>query len=213
MLGTKNVKMMDIGLSDVGQVFADVRKTANRLRTVFKVTGFRGIDRLGKETSMSAAFRKNFKLLKTAKGEAAFRKKWGKAYGSEIDNVIADLKSGTVTDSVKFHAFNELSDMQPITMMAMPKTYLDHPDGRILYALKTFTLKQYDVVRRNVVQEWKHGSKIKAVKQAGALAAYLSAANLGTQTIKDMLLGRDPGLDNIPDKSLWALLGVYGLNK
>ncbi len=213
MFGTKNVKMMDIGLSDVGQEFADVRKTSNLLRTLFKVTGFRGIDRLGKETSMSAAFRKNFKLLKTAKGEAAFRKKWGKAYGSEIDNVIADLKSGTVTDSVKFHAFNELSDMQPITMMEMPKKYLDHPDGRILYALKTFTLKQYDVVRRNVVQEWKHGSKIKAVKQAGALAAYLSAANLGTQTIKDMLLGRDPGLDNIPDKSLWALLGVYGLNK
>jgi len=162
---------------------------------------------------MNAALKKNFDLVKTAKGEAEFIKKWGKFYGDDIKKLVDDLKANEVTESAKFHSFNELSDMQPISMLEMPQKYVDHPDGRILYALKTFTLKQYDVVRRNIVQEYAAGNKAKAIKQAVYLAGYLSAANVGTQTIKDIMLGRDPGIDDIPDKSLWALLGVYGFNK
>ena len=234
MFGTKNIKMIDAGLEDVGQEFADVRWSSNQLRKLFKISGFRAIDRLGKETSMNAALRKNIKLLKTAKaadklfydkstgrmitlGEKQFRAKWGKFYKGDIDQIIGEFKvagkGGEIGEAVKFHAFNELSDMQPISMLEMPQKYLDHPNGRILYALKTFTLKQIDVVRRNVVQEWKAGNKGTAIKNAGLLAAYLSAANVGTGAIKDILLLRDPGLDNIPDKSLWALLGVYGFNR
>ena len=217
MFGTKNIKMIDAGLEDVGQEFADVRWSSNQLRKLFKISGFRAIDRLGKETSMNAALRKNIKLLKTAKGEKQFRAKWGKFYGGDIDKVIGEFKvagkGGEIGEAVKFHAFNELSDMQPISMLEMPQKYLDHPNGRILYALKTFTLKQIDVVRRDVVQEWKAGNKGTAIKNAGLLAAYLSAANVGTGAIKDILLLRDPGLDNISDKSLWALLGVYGFNR
>jgi hypothetical protein len=98
-------------------------------------------------------------------------------------------------------------------MLEMPKKYLEHPNGRILYALKTFTLKQYDIVRRDVIQEWKKGSKIKAAKQAALLAGWLTAANVGTMAAKDMMMGRDPNIENIGDNALWALLGVYGFNK
>ena len=215
MFRTKDVKLLDVGLDEIAQEMADIRWSAKALKKLFKWSGFKAVDRLGKETSMNAALRKNVKLLKTAKGEAAFRKKWGKFYGNHIDDVITDLRSesGKLGYWKKFHAFNELSDMQPITMLEMPKKYIDHPDGRILYALKTFTLKQYDVVRRNIVQEYNHGSKKTAIKNAGLLAGYLTAANVGTGAVKDILQGRDPGLDNIPDKSLWALLGVYGFNQ
>ena len=217
MFGTKNFKMIDIGLDDVGQEFADVRRTSNWLRKLFKISGFRAIDKLGKETSMDAAFRKNINLVKTVAGEKAFRKKWGKFYQDDIDELIGDLKAvgkgKETTNLLKYHAFNELSDMQPISMLEMPQGYIDNPNGRILYALKTFTLKQIDVARRGVVGEWKAGNKKRAIANAGLLAGYLSAANMGTQTIKDILLGRDPGLDNIPDKALWSLLGVYGFHR
>tara|TARA_R110002012_G_scaffold67716_2_gene176385 strand:+ start:879 stop:3821 length:2943 start_codon:yes stop_codon:yes gene_type:complete len=217
MFGTKNVKMVDIGLNDIGQEFADSAKTTKALRGLFKVSGFRAVDRLGKQTSMNAALRKNANLVKTEKGEKAFRKKWDRFYKDDIDDLVADLKDikkgGKVTELVKFHAFNELSDMQPISMLEMPQKYIDMKNGRIIYALKSFMLKQYDVVRRNVVKEWKEGSKPKAIKNAGLLAGYLAAANVGTGAIKDMLMGRDPELDKIPEKSLWALLGVYGFNK
>ena len=59
----------------------------------------------------------------------------------------------------------------------------------------------------------KFNNKISAIKKAGLLAGYLSAANVGTQAIKDIMLGRDLDLDNIPDKAISALLGVYGFNK
>jgi hypothetical protein len=60
MLGTKNVKLIDIGLDDVAQEFADISLTSNALRKLFGISQFRRIDTLGKETSMNAALRKNF---------------------------------------------------------------------------------------------------------------------------------------------------------
>lgn len=213
MLGAKNIKLVDLGLSDISKEVAEVRWTARRLDDMFRVSGFKFIDRLGKETAINASLRKNINMVKTAKGEAAFRKKWGKFYEGEIDALVADLKNKQISDIVKFHAFNELSDIQPITMLELPQGYNMYKNGRILYALKSFTLKQLDVVRRNIVQEYAKGSKIKAIKQAALLAGYLSAANVGTQTAKDLLLKRDVKAEDIPNNALWALLGVYGGNK
>ncbi len=95
----------------------------------------------------------------------------------------------------------------------MPEGYLRAKDGRLLYMLKSFTLKQLDIVRRNIVQEWKKGNKMQAAKQAALLAGYVTVANVSTQSVKDLLMGREVRVEDIPDKSLWALLGVYGLNQ
>ena len=213
MFGTKNVKMMDVYLDDAAQEFADVRKSAKILKKLFKITQFERVDRLSKETAMNAALRKNFKLLSTKEGEKEFVKKWGAYYKEEIDSVIEDLRSGQVTERVKFHAFTELSDLQPISMSELPQKYLDMPNGRLLYMLKTFQIKQWDVVRRNIMHEYSHGSKKKAVKKAGALALYLSAFGVSTQAIKDSILLRDPDLENMPGNAMWGLLSMYGLNK
>jgi len=213
MFGAKNIKLVDLGLSDISKEVAEVRPTAKLLDKMFRASGFKAIDRLGKETAINASLRKNINMVKTAKGEAAFRKKWGKFYEGEIDALVADLKNKQISDIVKFHAFNELSDVQPITMLELPQGYNMYKNGRILYALKSFTLKQLDVVRRNVVQEYAKGSKTQAIKQAALLAGYLSTANVATQTVKDLLLGRDVEVDDIPNNALWALLGVYGGNK
>jgi hypothetical protein len=214
LFGTKYVKLIDVGIDNISQEMASPSKTAKLLNNLFRYTGFKTIDRLGKETTMNAALRKNFKMVKTQKGEAAFRKKWEKFYGDETDAIIADLKSGNVTEAVKFHAFNELADVQPITVSEMPQGWADNPNvGRIFYMLKSFMLKQFDIVRRNVVQEYKKGNRIGAIKNAALIAGYLSAANVSTQTVKDILLGRDVYPEDIPTNSLWALLGVFGMNK
>jgi hypothetical protein len=126
---------------------------------------------------------------------------------------VADLKAGQITDNVKLWAFNKLADVQPIALMEMPETYLRAKNGRLFYMLKSFTLKQLDIVRREVVQEFKKGNKKEAVKKAALLAGYLSAANVGIQTIKDILLGREVHPEDIPDKAVWSLLGAYGMNE
>ena len=99
-------------------------------------------------------------------------------------------------------------------MLEMPQPYLDNPNiGRISYMLKSFMIKQLDVARRGVIQEFKKGNKKTAIKNATVLAGYLSAANVGTRLVRDFLLGRDIEPEQIPTQAMWALTGVYGIDK
>ena len=216
MFGTKNLKVVDLGLEDVVTKElsdGDPRKTAKALNKLMGLAAFKWTDRLGKETLINASFKKAQQMVKSVKGEAAFRKKIGNLYGKETESLIADLKAGDITENVKFFAFNELADVQPISLSEMPEKYLTAKNGRLLYMLKSFTLKQIDMVRREVVQEWKRGNKLEASKKAALLAGYLSTANMGTQAVKDTLLGREVFLDDVPDKAIWALLGGFGMSE
>ena len=212
---SKDFKLIDLGIDEVSKELSEAssRGTAKALNKFMTVGGFRFMDRLGKETIINAAYKNAAKMVKTPKGLEKFRKKVGSIYGDETDALIADLQAGERTGRVKMFLFNELSDAQPISLSEFPQYYLDNPNQRILYMLKSFTLKQYDILRRNVVQEYAKGNKVEAVKNATRLAAYLTAANVGTQLTKDMLLGRDIDVDDLPSRSLWALLGVYGMNQ
>jgi hypothetical protein len=94
----------------------------------------------------------------------------------------------------------------------MPEWYLKNPNGRILYMLKSFTLKQFDIVRREIVREYAKGNKKDAIAKATALVGYATAANLGTQVVKDMAQGREVRPEDLPPKAMWTLLGIYGFN-
>lgn len=213
-LGPKAVKMADVMDDQISREFANPGVTSRALEKMFRVSGFKAMDRLGKETALNASLKHNQNLLLSAKGRAKFDNKWRKVFGEELGAVKSDLNNGEMSENVKFLLFNELSDMQPISLSEMPLGYLQSPNGRIMYMLKSFSLKQIDVVRNNIVKEWKKGSKGTAVKNAVLLGSYLSMANLGVSTVKDILQGRDTiEVDDIPNEALWTLLGVYGLSK
>jgi len=95
----------------------------------------------------------------------------------------------------------------------MPQGYLNNPDLRLVYSLKTFTLKQIDVVRKKVIQQYKKGNKKEAFKNAALLAGYLSIMNTGTKTVKDLITGRDVDPDRLGTDLVFGLLGVYGMNE
>ena len=212
---TKDVKMIDIYLDEVSKELSEagLRGTSKMLHKLMAGSGFKKLDRLGKETYINAAFKNAKKMVKSKKGLEKFKKKIGATYGDETQALIADLESGNMTDTVKYFLFNELADVQPITLSEFPQAYLDNPNHRILYMLKSFTVKQIDVVRRNVIQEYAKGNKGTAIKNAALLGAYLSTANTGTQYAKDILLGRDVKAEDIPDRAMWNLLSVYGINR
>lgn len=214
MFNPKQIKIIDIGLEDaITNEMMNPGKSANLLQKMFKYSGFQAVDRLGKESTINAALRRFQGMAKTEKGKNELRKKWGQTFGDDMESVIADLENKTVSENIKLLAFNVISDLQPITRSEMPQGYLDSVNGRMLYMLKSFTIKQYDIVRREIVQEYKKGNKKQAVKMAAMLGGYLMAANTGTQTTKDILLGREVRAEDVPDKAMWALLGVYGGNK
>ena len=222
--GSRNIKMLELGLKDASNDIVSSRgKTQRLLDELFKWSGFARLDRFGKETIVNAGFRKNMKQVMTPKGEAAFRKKWGQYYGDEINDIVNEFKAlnrnpnfkpSDVPDSIRAHMFAELADVQPIGRSNIPQAYLDSPNiGRTLYMLKTWTLKQYDIMRRRIVHEWKRGNKREAAKYAAAYGLTLSLANGGVNMVRNMMQGRDVRPEDLPNEMLIGLLGVFGLNK
>ena len=131
-----------------------------------------------------------------------------------MDNVVDDLKNGRVTEDIKFLLFNELADLQPITLSELPPGYLTAGNYRLVYMLKSFMLKQIDIVRRNVVQEYKKGNKAKAAMTSIRLGAYLGASGVGIDQLKKIMSGQEfSRVEDLPDEALWAVLSIYGLSK
>ena len=216
MFGTKDIKIVDLGIDDLitkELALGDSRKVAKALDKMMAGVGFKAIDRLAKETYINASLKRARKMVKSPKGEAKLRKEVQAVMGKETDAFIADLKAGEVSRNVKLWAFNEISDVQPTSLIEMPEGYLNAKNGRLAYMLKSFTLKQIDLVRNKVIGQWKAGNKVEASKNAALLAGYLTVANTGTGAVKDILLGREVRPEDVPDRALWALLGVYGMNE
>lgn len=223
-IGKKQLTIEDIGIENIAQELAEgnVKKTTKLLNRVLDISLFRRADRLGKEVHINAAFLKAAKQVKNPEGEAAFRKQYGELYASLpgkkpgttiIDDIIDDFKADKFTADTKFHTFNELSRIQPITMLQMPKSYANNPNLRMLYMLKSFTLKQYDLLRQEAFDEIVKGNVLKGTKNLTTLIALYGAYNLGTRTIKDLMKGREIDPDMLGENTMQELLGVLGFNK
>jgi hypothetical protein len=216
LFGKRDYTAMEMGIEHtIAHELQNERLTSKALNKLFTATGFRAVDNIGKSTLMTAAIKKNQKLVKTKAGEAKFRERWQGIFGDDIDSVITDLKMGNKTENTKFLAFNELSDVQPISLLEMPQKYLDAPNGRVLYMLKSFTLKQIDLVRRDIVQEAAKGNVGTATKNAFLLASFLAAAGVPVGIVKDWLRGRDVDMsvEGLTDRAMWSVLGVFGMNQ
>lgn len=215
--GKKLVTLDDVGVTDIARELGDSGAFSNTLNTVLKVTGFKRIDRFGKETLMNAVRKKNIKQLRTPEGVEKFKSKWEGVYGPDTDRLIRELQAGEQTELTNLHHFTKLSEHQPISYSEYPAAYLNNPNGRILYMLKSFTLKQWDLARRNLFQEFKKAGtkKEKALVAAktAKVGAFMAAGGLGMEKTKDFLLGRDIKPEDIPTDALWALAGAFGFNK
>ena len=133
-----------------------------------------------------------------------------------MDDVINSLLRGDMTDDVKLLLWNDLSDAQPITLSEMPQRYLEMPNGRIIYALKTFGLKQMDLVRRSIVQEAKKGgveNQARAMWRAVQYAFFVGGANASMQEVRHIFLTGELGVDDVSDKVFESLANIAFLSR
>jgi len=199
--GISKVNMKDFGLLDhISEEFVSTSTTSRLLNSVFKYSGFSAIDRLGKNTVLNGTLNRALADAKTPKGIENLRREWEPRFGEEFPQLLEDLQRGELTDTVQTMLFSKLSKMQPITKLELPQKYLDMPNGRIVYMLKSFMLKQMDVVRNDFYNELQKGNVRTALGNITKYAATMGIAGATTQYIKDWLLGRDvdPELDDIP---------------
>ena len=213
LFGRKFSNTVELGIKNASKEFDNPERSSRFLRSLFNASGFTRLDQLGKNVQINASLRKNFAKAQTAKGRSELRKKYQSQFGDETETLIRNLQDRNVTDNVKTLAFSELSDMQPISRSEMSETYLNNPNGRIFYQLKSFTLKQYDLVRNQIVREFKQGNKAEATKKAAALMAYMTASGTTLDVVRDLMLGREVRPENLPNRAMWALLAPYGLNR
>ena len=134
--GSKKARVTPEELGLLNRVSAEFNNTngfTDALNKTMKWSAFASIDRLGKRVFIEAAISKASKLAKT--DPSKLQRKYGKVFGDEMDSLIGDLQRGDMTENVKLYLWNELSDVQPISLSEMPRGYLENPNGRIFYAL------------------------------------------------------------------------------
>lgn len=192
------VTMQSLGLDRVlAEEFVNEKLFAEAMHGLFTLSGFRHIDRFGKNVVLEAALRRGSNVAKSmvknpdSKLGKAFKEKYELAFGNEYQALVDDLASGNISDNVKLWLWSELAEVQPISLSEMPLKYLMAPDGRVFYTLKTYALKQLDLMRREIVHKYKAGKKFEAVKFGIAYAALVPTGNVVFQAAKDIALGRD----------------------
>ena len=88
------------------------------------------------------------------------------------------------------------------------------PNGRILYSLKSYAIKQLDIIRRKIVDEYKTGSKAEATKQLARYIAIIPIVGGTVEETKDLMLGRGfNSSEIIGTNSPEVLFKLLGLNK
>lgn len=231
-LSPKIMKKLDLGLEEaMEEIYSHPSALKRTLDFSLRWGGFNGMDKLGKETILNGALRKYMRMLKTEKGQRKFVAKWGRYFGNETSSLMSDIKKfgqpyttkvtkgknagktiervGEMSDNMRLMLWHELSDVQPISLAEMPKFYLDHPNLRVLYMLKTFTIKQVDFMRREIFRKFNEGKYGEASKNLAAFTTFWMMMNGTADGLKSVLTGdefdiNDNMVENLMQLTVWS---------
>jgi len=213
--GKGKFTMEDFGLDAMAHEFEHLGPTAKILDWSMRKGGFKAVDRLGKEVILNSTFKK---LTQKAKNPAYFQKRFGgRLSNSEITEIQKAFNVDKVDMSnphVRLALFSELTKVQPISMSQMPQGYLNNPNARIMYMLKTFTLKQLDLARNDILNVAKKPgmkSKVEASANLMKMAMTIGLANAGVEHVKNWMRGKE-NLE-ITDAAFASLLRNWGISQ
>jgi predicted acetyltransferase len=187
---------------------------------VFKITGLTAMDRLAKNTNINAAYRVLQKGAKSNQNSKAYQKtltRLKRTQGNDAFKTIADLQNGVKSDFVIEALYNELADVAPISLTEMPETYASNPNLRIVYSLKSYTIKQFNFVRERAFAKIYQGAKTGNVKMFSEgsvdlmrILAFGALANGSADVLKAILFNRE-----IDDEDFWwnHFLRIFGITK
>ena len=193
--------------------FASMDSTHKVLDQVFTLTGLKWMDRIGKETLMNGKINMLEKLARTGTLDTKSQATLDASFTPEqAAQVMEDLKAGNLTEDVQFLAYSTLADYQPINLSEFPEAYLRNPNGRIVYMLKTFTVKQLNAFWREGMNKVVFG-KTPAERAQGMgnvlrLAALFWLIGVPVDMLKDWLMGREMNLSETAVDNIYKLGGL-----
>lgn len=220
MLDKTRVTLADIKIEDIAQEFDNQNKTSTAVDWTFRHTGLSKIDRIGKLNLVNSALKKYEK--QAAKSDPALIKELELHFDGDAVKVLQDLKNKEVTEDVKILLFNKLLDFQPVARSEMPEAYLRAKNGKIFYMLKSFTLRQLDIYRREGFAKIRKGMETGDKKLVAAglantvrLAALWVVMGSSADYMKDFLKSLFGGseIEDPEDYVIENLYKAFGLNK
>jgi len=195
--GKNPIRAADFGLMDhLAEEFVNQGTTARFLNKAFRVSGFSLADLSMKTLDINTSLIKNANLAKTPAGQIKLAERWSQKLGPEKTiQLLEDLKAGRLSDDVLTATFADLTRSQPVSMSELPPSYAANPNGRWLYMLKSWQLKQYDLIRNDMYKKIKQGHVKEGVTNLVRYAAGMTAAGVSVNTTIDWLLGKPIDLE------------------
>ena len=113
---------------------------------------------------MGASFNKAKQDIRSGK----FDEKWKHSFSrGEIDQLKRDIAANNVdSELVRDLVMFDLFRLQPINPAAQTSFGLANPNARLFYMLKGFAIKQFDLMERRIIREWRQGNKKEALTNA-----------------------------------------------
>jgi hypothetical protein len=206
----KLITREDLGINPISAEFLSNGISAKAVDLVFKLNFLTAMDAFGKKTFINSTFRKLQDYANPkSKAHGALKAQLDLIFEGEADSVLSDIQKGLATDNVKAFLFIELSRMQPISLSQMPEMWLNNPNGRVFYMLKTFTIRHLDMVRTEVFDQYKTNPK-QAAKNLTTLLSLFVIMGMTADELKNFMLGRDA---EPSDMFVDNLLKFVGFNK
>ena len=211
IFGKKELTRKDLGLDKIWEEFSNEKWHGIAVDKLFKAVGLDMMDAFGKKVSIQASL---LNLRKQAeKGDVELLNRLSYTFGKDSSKVLADIKSGKVTEDIKILVFCDLADTQPIGKSGVPTGYLNHPHLRLFYQLKTFMLNQMSLFYAdsmvNIQKGIKHKNKaqfLKGVQNGFKLVLLLTAGNATADVLKNLIMGREIDLeDTVVSNLLWNI--------
>jgi hypothetical protein len=171
-------------------------------------------DRFNKDGSLNAAWNHLQRVVKDTGSMDFYRlnNKYKSVYGDEWTNsMLPDIQAGKLTDGVRLTLFNELSEMQPISPSEMPPLYNQDSRAKLIYSLKSYWLKQLDIVRREGYEKLKSkNTMLEGVANLATYALAIGAQGFAIDYTRDLILGRESTTE---DYFLANLMRVFGVSR
>ena len=223
------ITIEDIGLEQRFQEFEDINKPMlGKIQdTIFKWSGFSEVDRLGKESFMNSTLNNMTKMVQEPTSPAYKRwvKKNQQFLGGDMQGVLDGFRRYAKTgkkedlgDDAMSYVFSELANTQPISRSELPEFYHKSNIGKTIYTLKSFMLKQLDILRNdgwNMIKQGKANNDTAMMAEgAKNIVRYLGivgSTNVAAIHLKDLVSGK-VDLENMLPEEVGAHLAVSAFN-
>jgi hypothetical protein len=231
VLTGKGIKAYQAGIDVVGQEFQEPGKLGGVLDWMMTYSGFKAVDMFGKAVNVTAAHLKWQNTVKQnpdgvpVENSPAYKKmqaKWEPILGKAgFTEAVADIRMGNMaSQNLRMMLFTQVADLQPVSLSEMPRWYLENPNGRIFYMLKTFTIKQINFARQRSIDKIGEGAKSGDMKMVtlGAkellrFAMLFGLAGAGSDLLQKLMCGEKVQMDDLPDIAIENLLQLAGGSK